>query len=216
VFDETAAEQRKARELYGEGYRPNKSPLVPKEKLNPGVTNVLDDKPKDTRYERKGKELQSSVLTHQDESVRDSRKGNYSQGGSRIGAASNSGWNAPTGYAKPNNTGKVDPYKMRQNQLASSALEQTDYSQYAPLNKKKIDIDNIPAPVVNEKPRTPAPSEPKPAYSQKSQKQGQLKSSLDDHGYGPNEGQVWSPPDEYAEKRTVSIPAKNPNAAKKQ
>lgn len=53
-FDETAAEQRKARELYGEGYKVSKSPLVPKEKVREGVTNVLDDKPKDTRYERKG------------------------------------------------------------------------------------------------------------------------------------------------------------------
>ena len=53
-FDGKAADMRKAKELYGEGYRPSKSPLVPKEKARQGVTNVLDEKPKDTRYERKG------------------------------------------------------------------------------------------------------------------------------------------------------------------
>lgn len=32
-FDQKAADMRKAKELYGEGYRPSKSPLVPKEKV---------------------------------------------------------------------------------------------------------------------------------------------------------------------------------------
>lgn len=81
--------------------------------------------------------------------MRDSRTGTYSQGGARLASASNAGWNAATGYSKPVNTGNVDAYKMKQNQLASSALEQTDYSKYAPSNKKKVDVDNIEAtPVV--------------------------------------------------------------------
>jgi len=43
-----------------------------------------------------------------------SRKGNYSQGGSRLASASNAGWNANTGYAKPDNTdSKIDAYKRR-------------------------------------------------------------------------------------------------------
>ena len=51
--------------------------------------------------------------------------------------ASNSAWNAQGGYKKPQNSGKSDPYKMRQNQLASNGvLEQTDYSNFAPLQKK--------------------------------------------------------------------------------
>ena len=120
--------------------------------------------PKETRYERKGKELQSSVLTHQDEDMKNSRKGTYSQGGARIASASNAGWNAATGHSKPVNTGTVDAYKMRQNMLASNAFEQTDYSQYAPVSKKQVDVDNI-VPVVHEKPKTAA--EPKPTYSQK-------------------------------------------------
>lgn len=74
---------------------------------------------------------------------------------------------------------------MKQNQLASSALEQTDYSKYAPSNKKKVDVDNIEAtPVVYQKAK--APAEPKIDYSQKSQKQGQLTSSLDNHGQTPS------------------------------
>jgi hypothetical protein len=144
--------------------------------------------------------------------VRNSRKGTYSQGGARIASASNAGWNAATGYSKPVNTGNVDAYKMRQNQLASSALEQTDYSQYAPINKKKVDVDNV-APMAEDKPKAVA-SEAKLAYSQKSQKQGQLQSSLDDHGYTPSK--KWSPPDEYSQKKTVAIPVKNPTAQRKQ
>ena len=52
------------------------------------------------------------------------------------------------------------------------------------------------APVVSEK--KAAPSEPKPAFSQKSAKQGQLQSSLDGHAYTPSQSKKWSPPDEYA------------------
>ena len=42
VFDDTAAINRKAKELFGEGYQPNKAPLMPREKAKPGITNVLD------------------------------------------------------------------------------------------------------------------------------------------------------------------------------
>ena len=36
--------------------------------------------------------------------------------------ASNAGWNAQDGMAKPINAGKVDAYQMRKNQLQSSTL----------------------------------------------------------------------------------------------
>lgn len=42
--------------------------------------------------------------------------------------ASNASWNNQNGYAKPQNTGKVDAYARRQDQLSSNVLEQTDYS----------------------------------------------------------------------------------------
>ena len=57
------------------------------------------------------------------------------------GQASNANWAAQTGYQKPLNAGAVDAYRMRQNQLASGVLEQTDYSQHAPLMKKQRDPD---------------------------------------------------------------------------
>ena len=44
--------------------------------------------------------------------------------------------------------------------MASSALEQTDYSRYAPHSKKVVDVDNIVSEVV-EKPKAAA-SEAKP------------------------------------------------------
>lgn len=136
TFNEAAAEMRKAREIYGENYKPNKQPLIPKEKVSKGVTNCLDDGPQPNRKMRKADNLQSQVLTHQDDDVRYQRKGNYEKEGSRLQSASNAGWNAQTGYAKPVNSGKVDPYRRRQNELGSQVLEQTDYSQYAPLGKK--------------------------------------------------------------------------------
>lgn len=78
------------------------------------------------------------MLTHQDESIREARKGAYTtQGGQRLQAASNVGWNSATNYAKPaNNVTKVDAYKKRQEQLGSKVLEQTDYSHLAPATKK--------------------------------------------------------------------------------
>ena len=39
---------------------------------------------------------------------------------------------------------------------------------------------------------------------------------MDDHGYAPSQEKKWSPPDEYTQKKTVSVPAKNPTAQKKQ
>ena len=63
---------------------------------------------------RKANELQSHVLTHDDDNLRNERLQSY-QNNPRINSASNSGWNAQTAFAKPNNTSQVDAYKMRQN-----------------------------------------------------------------------------------------------------
>lgn len=131
--------------------------------------------------------------------MRYARKGNYDGGdNTRILSASNAGWNAQSGYQKPVNSGNVDPYKRRQNELSSGVLEQTDYSKYAPQAKKQADMDNLG--VHPDVAPTPAQkSTPKVDYNMKYQKQGQLQSSLDDHGYVPN-SKKWSPQDEYAEK----------------
>lgn len=37
----------------------------------------------------------------------------------------------------------MDTYGKKQAQLSSQVFEQTDYSGYAPISKKKIDIDNV-------------------------------------------------------------------------
>lgn len=37
----------------------------------------------------------------------------------------------------------MDTYKAKQNQLSSNVLEQTDYSHHAPLQRSKVDMDNI-------------------------------------------------------------------------
>jgi hypothetical protein len=61
----------------------------------------------------------------------------------RAQGGSNVSWNAPTTFAKPSNVGgRIDGYRQKQNQLASSALEATDYSEYIPLSKKNVDMNN--------------------------------------------------------------------------
>jgi len=58
--------------------------------------------------------------------------------------ASNASWNNQNGFAKPQNTGSVDPYARRQDQLSSNVLEQTDYSNFKPNKKKQEDLNNPP------------------------------------------------------------------------
>ena len=55
---------------------------------------------------------------------------------------SNASWNAQAGYSKPTNSGKIDAYQMKKNQLTSNVLEQTDYSHFTPMTKKSIDMNN--------------------------------------------------------------------------
>ena len=122
--------------------------------------------------------------------------------------ASNASWNSQNGYQKPINAGKIDAYRMKQNQLTSGVLEQTDYSNYAPLSKNKVDMNNLYA-----KPDQPSGSPRKKVanpdlgfatgnwtntdtkgqikkdysnYDRKDMKQMQMASSLDDHGYNHN------------------------------
>ena len=67
----------------------------------------------------------------------------------------------------------------------------------------------MPVPVVEKQKSNPERREAAPAAeSHKAKKQGNLTSALDDHGFSPD-AKKWSPPDEYEQKRTVAIPAKN-------
>merc|ERR1719454_1814373 len=94
---------------------------------------------------------------------------------------------------------------MRKNQLTSNVLEQTDYSQYAPMTKKAVDMNNL-----GHKPDGPPTGSPHKKvnrelgsasgnwlntdtkgqiskdysnYNQKNMRQSELTSALDDHGY---------------------------------
>lgn len=84
------------------------------------------------------------MLTHDDEDMRNERTNayNFSRDNKIGGTASNANWSAQTGYQKPINAGGVDAYRMRQNQLNSNVLDQTDHSQYAPMQKKQADADD--------------------------------------------------------------------------
>ena len=90
---------------------------------------------KDKKYQN----LQSSVFG-------DSEQPAYNKEAARKAAfASNSDWKAEGGMAKPMNKGStnVDTFGKRQQQLSSQVFEQTDYQGYAPLSKKKVDLDNL-------------------------------------------------------------------------
>ena len=41
------------------------------------------------------------------------------------------------------NKGGVDTFKQKQKQMGSNVFEQTDYSDFAPLQKSKVDMNNI-------------------------------------------------------------------------
>ena len=60
----------------------------------------------------------------------------------RVAMGSNASWNAQAGFSKPVNSGKVDAYQMKKNQLTSNVLDQTDYSHFTPMTKKSIDMNN--------------------------------------------------------------------------
>ena len=53
-------------------------------------------------------------------------------------------WTAQAASSKIINKGyRQDPYRKKQAQLSSQVFEQTDYSEYQPMNKPKLDINNL-------------------------------------------------------------------------
>lgn len=91
--------------------------------------------------DRKYGQLQSSVFGggyHESEPV-------YDKEAKRNAFGSAADWKTEAGMAKPVNSGgsRVDTFGKRQQQLGSSVFEQTDYAGYAPITKKKIDMDNV-------------------------------------------------------------------------
>lgn len=55
--------------------------------------------------------------------------------------SSTSNWNSVAASKTPNNKGTVDAYRMRQKELSSQVFEQTDYSAYQPISKRKYDVE---------------------------------------------------------------------------
>lgn len=83
-------------------------------------------------------------MTHADDAVRAERDAAWDNSTApRLAMGSNASWNAQAGFSKPANAGKIDAYQMKKNQLTSNVLEQTDYSQFAPMTKNRIDMDNL-------------------------------------------------------------------------
>jgi len=83
---------------------------------------------KDLRHARKATHLQSNILTHEDDDLREERTHAYDFQNRGPAAASNAGWDAKTATVKPVNDsyGKnrnIDTYKRRQDELSSQILE---------------------------------------------------------------------------------------------
>lgn len=98
--------------------------------------NVLEDQGQE-RKDRKAAQLQSNILTHEDENLNKERLAGYDKSKQRVFAASNADWSAQTGYAKANNTGsRGNAYGMRQRELESEVLPKSDYTHMKPMNKK--------------------------------------------------------------------------------
>lgn len=159
-----SADERKMKELYGDNAvkstkrgdgalmtsvadwrNPQQTYTNQKDHVNPSLgPSAVNDVQRVSRKERKQRQLQSNVLTHADDDVRAARDAAWDNSTApRIAMGSNASWNAQAGFSKPANAGKVDAYQMRKNQLTSNVLEQTDYSQFAPMTKKSIDMNNL-------------------------------------------------------------------------
>ena len=55
------------------------------------------------------------------------------------------GWNSSNNASSTQNKGKIDPFKQRQNQLASGVFEQTDHSAHIPITKHDINTNDFQA-----------------------------------------------------------------------
>lgn len=192
-----------------------------KDQVNPSLgPSATNDVARVSRKERKQAQLQSNVLTHADDSTRAARDAAWDNTNApRLAMGSNASWNAQAGFSKPTNAGKIDAYQMRKNQLTSNVLEQTDYSQFAPMTKNKIDMNNL-----NHKGTDKLPGSPNKKvnrelesasgnwlntdtkgqikkdysqYNQKNMRQSELSSALDGHSYaaGPKQevSNDWKP-----------------------
>lgn len=59
--------------------------------------NALEDMGQQ-RKDRKANQLQSNILTHEDEAVRAERNAGFDRSNKRVFAATNASWSAQTGY----------------------------------------------------------------------------------------------------------------------
>ena len=149
---------------------------------------------------KKANNLASNILANEDEEVY--RQRNQWNQVEKLDAPE-SGWNSQQNMKKVTNVGGVDPYRQRQNQLGSSALEQTDYSNYVPVSKKKYDFNEL-----NKQPEKTDPVKPvtdinyererRQPLNVQSAKQDQLRSNFDEGRVYPkrqqeDEGPVASP-----------------------
>jgi hypothetical protein len=131
VFDQSAADERKNRELWGDsGYqkKENKREFRPPQT---GMDAVLDRNTKN----KVANQLASNVLSNDDETR--AQRSTWNKDADKLMATGGQGWAAQENNAKTQNKGGVDAYRQRQNQLGSNVMDMPDYSQYQPLNKKE-------------------------------------------------------------------------------
>ena len=97
----------------------------------------MDEEGKNCK-EKKHDNLASNIFNSDQE-----RQG-YNPNVERTELGANTNWSSQAASAKIINKGnKVDTFKKKQQQLSSQVFEQTDYSEYVPMKKTCVDINNL-------------------------------------------------------------------------
>lgn len=197
-FDNAAAEERKARELYGNSaYAP-----IGKEKNRQFLPAQvgMDAQPDRNTKNKKVAQLVSNVFGLDDEETI-AKKAQWNPSEKLVSNVT--GWSSQDNMKKTTNAGGVDAYRQKQNQLLSNVLEQTDYSAFEPMSKKQIntnDFNKVPEKMTPKKPITDINYErerEKRVHDPKTAKQSQLVSAFDK-------------PREYPKPQEDNVPVASP------
>jgi hypothetical protein len=180
IFDNSAAEERKARELHGNSaYAP-----IGKDKNRQFLpAQVGIDAELDRNTKNKVTAMLASNVFGNDDPETVAKKAKWNESEKLVSNAT--GWISQENMKKTTNCGGVDAYRQKQNQLTSNVLEQTDYSAFEPMSKKQLntnDFNKIPEKMTPKKPVTDINYErerEKRVHDPKTAKQSMLVSAFD-------------------------------------
>ncbi|CDW87720.1 UNKNOWN [Stylonychia lemnae] len=155
VRQEKTAEQRKNEELhgrsaatYGTGSKKDGTLMannadwrnLQQTHVNASSSQKGNQEGPQTNKDKKYDNLSSNIFCQEEKD----NQPTYDPTVEKAGFGTDANWTAQAGSAKIINKGyKQDPYKKKQAQLSSQVFDLTDYSEYQPMNKPKLDINNL-------------------------------------------------------------------------